>query len=300
MDPTSDSGASYVFVRSTTTWTQQKKLTISDKTRSDYMGSSVALTPDGNLALIGVPGKNLVPKLHVGAAYLFRRTGTAWSEQGKMFATDPEEDDYLGNSAAISSDGSTAIVGSDVKANMGAAYVFSVGIRPTGASCVLAGECVSNFCVDGFCCDKACGGDVQTDCQACAAARKASGQGDGICGPALANVVCRPKAGICDQEETCQDLSGSCPADSMLPAGIICRMSSGPDDAAEVCTGQSPTCPDEPLAPVPPDGGEKAGGCACTLLGSYSGSAQIPNLIPILLAATFLLARRRRAFGRSV
>lgn len=128
-DPTSDSGASYVFVRSNTTWTQEKKLTISDKTSSDYMGSSVALTPDGNLALIGVPGKNLVPKLHVGAAYLFRRTGTAWSEQGKMFALDPEEDDYLGNSAAISSDGSTAIVGSDFKANVGAAYADQIEPR---------------------------------------------------------------------------------------------------------------------------------------------------------------------------
>ena len=49
--------------------------------------------------------------------------------------------------------------------------------EPVGAACTVAGRCASGFCVDGVCCAEACTGR----CQACSAAKKASGA-DGVCG----------------------------------------------------------------------------------------------------------------------
>ena len=46
-------GATYVFVRSGATWTQQQKLTASDATKNDGFGSAVSLSADGNTALVG-------------------------------------------------------------------------------------------------------------------------------------------------------------------------------------------------------------------------------------------------------
>jgi FG-GAP repeat len=77
----SDTGAAYVFVRSGTAWSQQAKLTASDATSGGQFGFSVAL--DGSTAVVGAPGKNS----KTGAAYVFARSGTAWSQQAKLTAT---------------------------------------------------------------------------------------------------------------------------------------------------------------------------------------------------------------------
>ncbi len=122
MSKNSATGAAYVFVRSGTSWTQQAKLTASDGAAGDLFGSSVAIA--GSTAVVtAVDKKSLTGADQVGAAYVFVRSGTIWTQQAKLTASDGAAYDQFGYAVAIS--GSTAIVGADGKnSGTGAAYVF--------------------------------------------------------------------------------------------------------------------------------------------------------------------------------
>jgi hypothetical protein len=114
----SSAGAGYVFVRSGTAWTQQAELVASDAAAGDGFGLSVALS--GTTALIGALAKNS----NTGAAYVFVRSGTAWTQQAKVTASDAAAGDQFGTSVALS--GTTALIGAPAKnSNTGAAYVFA-------------------------------------------------------------------------------------------------------------------------------------------------------------------------------
>jgi len=118
-------GSAYVFARSGTTWAQQARLTASDGASGDWFGYSVALS--GDTALVGAYA-DIDSNAHQGSAYAFTRSGTTWSQQAKLTATDGAAQDDFGNSVALS--GETAVVGAysdDVGANadQGSAYVFA-------------------------------------------------------------------------------------------------------------------------------------------------------------------------------
>ena len=104
----SDSGAAYVFVRSTSsdTWSQQAKLTASDVGADDEFGTSVSI--DGDYAIIGAP-QNDDAGSNSGSAYVFVRSGTTWTQQAKLTASDEATGDKFGWSVSISGD--KAIVG---------------------------------------------------------------------------------------------------------------------------------------------------------------------------------------------
>lgn len=119
-------GAAYVFVRSGTTWTQQQKLTPGDNAAGDNFGTTVALGPD--TAIIGSLADDVGGNVDQGSAYVFTRSGTIWSEQQKLTASDGAAGDLFGQSVAL--EGDTAIVGADrddagVNLNQGSAYVFT-------------------------------------------------------------------------------------------------------------------------------------------------------------------------------
>ncbi len=123
-------GAAYVFVKSGGTWTQQKKLTASDGAAGNNFGRSAALSADGNTALVGAILANGGAQQPQGAAYVFVRSGAAWSQQGKLAAPDGAARDWFGYSAALSADGATAFVGAygasvGANTNQGALYVFA-------------------------------------------------------------------------------------------------------------------------------------------------------------------------------
>jgi hypothetical protein len=59
----------------------------------------------------------------IGAAYVFTRSGTTWSQQAKLTASDGAASDFFGYSVAIAA--STAVVGAPDNLGTGAAYVFT-------------------------------------------------------------------------------------------------------------------------------------------------------------------------------
>lgn len=110
-------GSAYVFVRSGAAWSQQQKLIAQDRNTADRFGASVAIS--GESALIGSPLGNVGPNTDQGAAYVFVRNGTTWSQQQKLIASAGIPNGYFG--ASLDIDGETAVIGF---AEEDSAYVF--------------------------------------------------------------------------------------------------------------------------------------------------------------------------------
>lgn len=132
----SGTGAVWVLVRSGTfgVWSQQgSKLVGSGATNNNLgfatgtsFGDSVALSADGNTALIGGPGLNN----GAGAAWIFTRANGTWTQQGSSLvgtgAVNSQGGANQGSSVALSSDGNTALIGAPADNNRaGAAWVFT-------------------------------------------------------------------------------------------------------------------------------------------------------------------------------
>ena len=109
-DKGSDSGSAYIYTRSGSTWSYQAKLVPNDGATDDYFGYSVAISSDGNTAIVGAVGDDGVD-INTGSAYIYTRSGSTWSQQTKLTATDATLQDSFGSSVAISGDGNTVIVG---------------------------------------------------------------------------------------------------------------------------------------------------------------------------------------------
>jgi hypothetical protein len=110
-----NSGSAYIFVRSGT-WSKQQELMASDGVGGDKFGYSVSV--DGDTALVGSvfddPG---------GSTYAFIRSGSTWTQQDKLTASDTASGDAFGVSVSI--DGDTALIGANGDdSNTGSAYVF--------------------------------------------------------------------------------------------------------------------------------------------------------------------------------
>jgi hypothetical protein len=111
-----DAGAAYVFVRGGSIWTQQAYLKTSNADSEDFFGWPVAISgdtvvvgtisEDGN----GSGGEGNNSATDAGAAYVFVRGGSTWSQQAYLKASNAEAYDYFGyGGVAIS--GETVVVG---------------------------------------------------------------------------------------------------------------------------------------------------------------------------------------------
>jgi hypothetical protein len=117
-------GATWVFTRSGGVWTQQgSKLVGTGAIGNASQGSSVALSADGNTAIVGGPSDNS----GAGAAWVYTRSGGVWTQQGsKLVGTGAVGYPRKGWSVALSGDGNTAIVGGPGdNSEAGAAWVFT-------------------------------------------------------------------------------------------------------------------------------------------------------------------------------
>jgi hypothetical protein len=148
-------GAVWFFTRSGGAWSQQGSKVVGTGAVGDfvYQGESVALSADGNTALVGGPGDGS------GAAWVFTRSsGNVWSQQGsKLIATGAVRGEFgrleHGTSAALSADGDTAIVGGPGDNTLtGAAWIYTRSGNvwsQQGNKLVATGEAVAPFSFQG-------------------------------------------------------------------------------------------------------------------------------------------------------
>jgi len=123
-DSKSNAGSAYIFKRDGSSWSQQDKLTASDAEANDLFGYSTSIS--GDYAIIGAYQDDFDSKADAGSAYIFVRSGSSWSQQDKLTASDAAEEDFFGWSVAIS--GNYAIVGvlkdDDAGTDAGSTYSF--------------------------------------------------------------------------------------------------------------------------------------------------------------------------------
>jgi hypothetical protein len=117
-----DAGAVYPLTIDPIIATQQAHLFRGDPGDSNF-GTSVAV--DGNTAVVGALGDNGIGG-NTGSAYVFVRSGSTWTVQAHLFASDGGDADLFGASVAIS--GNTVVVGAyfddSPSSQEGSAYVF--------------------------------------------------------------------------------------------------------------------------------------------------------------------------------
>ncbi len=135
----SNAGAVYVFTRSAGVWSQQAYLKASNTRAGDMFGTRVALSSDGNTLVVSAPNEdssaigiggnqadNTAPDS--GAAYVFTRSGSVWSQQAYLKEPNTLTGDMFGGWAALSADGRTLAIGATNEdggaVDAGAVYVY--------------------------------------------------------------------------------------------------------------------------------------------------------------------------------
>src|SRR5690606_33653545 len=120
-------GAVYVFGRGGSGWSQQAYLKASNTDAGDALGSSVALSSDGNtLAVAAVDedsnatgtsgtGQDNNDASNAGAVYVFGRGGDAWSQQAYLKASNTDAADKFGTSVTLSGEGNILAVGASLE-----------------------------------------------------------------------------------------------------------------------------------------------------------------------------------------
>ncbi len=129
------SGAALVFTREGQTWSEQAQLTPGDEANpgkescenfasangfyAGGFGFSVALSGEGNTVLVG----NGADNQNRGAAWVFTRSGSTWTQQGpKLFPAEESREGRFGTDAALSADGSTALISAPWSSPCGGVY----------------------------------------------------------------------------------------------------------------------------------------------------------------------------------
>lgn len=119
-------GSAYVFSRTSGVWSQQARLVAQDGGTEQFFGSAVAL--EGDTALVGAPFAQVGVNMYPGAAYIFARSGSDWSQVAKLASADGVTGDRFG--LALDLEGGMALIGApstSVGSNsaQGAGYLFS-------------------------------------------------------------------------------------------------------------------------------------------------------------------------------
>jgi len=121
-------GAAWVFTRSNQAWVQQgPKLVPAGATGQQFFGDSVAISGDGNTAVVGAPFNSM----NLGAAWVFVRGNGVWSQQAILVGGGATPSAQQGRSVAISGDGNTVAVGGPAdgyagsNVGTGAVWVFT-------------------------------------------------------------------------------------------------------------------------------------------------------------------------------
>lgn len=123
----SGAGAVYVFRRAATAWSREAYIKTWNAEAGDSWGVAVSVSEDGNTLAVGAidedclcTGVHTAPQvgdgdretaLSTGAAAVFIRNGTAWTQQAYLKASNSGQDDWFGVRLALSGDGNTLAIG---------------------------------------------------------------------------------------------------------------------------------------------------------------------------------------------
>ncbi len=113
-------GAAWVFTRTGNTWTQQAKL-VDPTAVGAAQGTSVAISDDGNTALVGGPGDSS----SFGAVWVWVRNGTNWSIEQKLFDDTASPGGMQGQSVSLTADGVMAMVGGPADGVTGSVWFYA-------------------------------------------------------------------------------------------------------------------------------------------------------------------------------
>ena len=127
-----DAGEAEVFIHGTSGWSFSTGLNLSAGAAgaNDILGFSVAVSGDGSLTLLGAPGRTVNGQTNAGDVEVFSHTNGQWYLTTHLNTFGVNPGDFLGSSAALSSDGAIALVGAagrtvNGQGNAGAAEVFT-------------------------------------------------------------------------------------------------------------------------------------------------------------------------------
>ena len=118
----STAGAAYVFTRNGSAWSHQAYVKASNTGTGDNFGTQLALDNSGNTLAVGAPyeasnamgvggAQSNNSAANAGAAYVFARSGSSWSQQAYVKASNTNTNDNFASALALSSDGNILAVG---------------------------------------------------------------------------------------------------------------------------------------------------------------------------------------------
>jgi hypothetical protein len=157
-----DSGAVYVCIQNSMgQWDTVQKLKANDAANYTYLGGvgtqtdqlrGVSISGDGSIIVAG-SSYNDPNGTDSGAAYVFEKSGSTWTQFQKIVASDGAASDHFGASVSVSRDGSTIAVGSpydDTTTDQGAAYIFEkVGGTWTQVQKIVQSDTLANSSFGG-------------------------------------------------------------------------------------------------------------------------------------------------------
>ena len=136
--PSTNCGGVMIWERVAGTWTYRTLVQADDPVAADFFGSgelsgtdyldfgrTLALSQNGNYLIAGCPHKDS----HVGAAYIFKRSGNDWIQQAKLVGSLADSAyDRFGNSVAFDQNANYAFIGSIGETTLGGTYLTPAGI----------------------------------------------------------------------------------------------------------------------------------------------------------------------------
>lgn len=277
--PTRDTGCAIVYARAGTTWTEQTVLRHATPATGDAFGDSVAVSGDGTRIAVGAYNDD-APTRDLGSVTVFVNVAGSWVREATLTASDAEIDDRLGQSVALSADGSRLVVGvgeDDTPAvDAGSARVFvrdgsawadeATLIAPDAASSDFAGRSVAmsstgDRVVLAISADDTARGVDSGSARVFTLALATTGSSCGVdaactSGFCVDGVCCATR---CDGDGLCQGCSaartggadGTCaPLSAAGAAATRCRDARGDCDAPEICRAGIVACPADVLYPT--------------------------------------------------
>ena len=126
---TTDAGSVYIFIRSGSIWTESATIAAADLAANDHFGYAVALTSSGDRLIVGAPHADPSALGSAGKVYIFSRSGTVWTQEAMLTASNLAANAVYGSSVDIDSLGDRIVVGAwgakpGALNSAGSAYVY--------------------------------------------------------------------------------------------------------------------------------------------------------------------------------